>query len=318
MSWRVLAAGALLGAVAMVRAGQPVRAQTPAELSAACTLSGGNASSCAAAALASRAVMGHVGLLSGLGSEVSGSATTLGTRIGGGPRLAFSGRFAAARMGAPSTSTPGGPDDASFTGTAWHAGVALGVFEGVRLMPTVGGVLSVDLFAHLALLGLPEAGFSSGVTAFTGGVRVGVFREGFTIPGVSISASKRFVGDVVYGAPSAPLSTTVDPSVTSLRATVGKDLHAVELMAGVGWDEYTGDTTLRVASGFGGTTTTTGDMSGSRRLYFASASRTFSILLTLAVEAGWAAGFDPLAAYTGAYDPGARTFFGGLAARLTL
>ena len=297
----------------------PLEAQTPDELARACVLAGGNTSRCAAGAVASRAVMGHAGLLAGLGSEIAGTATTLGTRVSGGPRWAFSGRFGAARLGAPSVTDAAGMAETDFTGSTFHAGAALGVFEGLRLMPTVGGFLSLDVFASVAVLRLPEAdGFPSGTSAFTGGVRVGIFREGFTMPGLSVSASRRLVGEVEYGTATDPIATTVDPSVTSLRATLGKDLHAVELLAGIGWDEYTGDATLRVSSGLGGSASTVGDMSGSRRLYFGSAAMTFSILFTLSVEAGWATGFDPALQYSGAHDPTGRTFYGGLAARLTM
>lgn len=318
---RAMAAAAIgLGAaLSLVFGFSPLSAQSPDEVAAVCVLGGGRASACAAASVASQAVMGHAGLLSGLGSEVAGTATTLGTRVSGGPRWAFSGRFGGARLGAPTVTDASGMAETGFTGTTFHAGAALGVFEGVRLMPTVGGFLSIDVFASLAVVRLPEAdGFPSGTNAFTGGVRVGIFREGFTMPGLSVSAARRLVGEVAYGTSADPISTTVDPSVTSLRATIGKDLHAVELLAGVGWDEYTGDATLRVTNGLGGFATTAGDMSGSRRLYFGSAAMTFSILFTLSVEAGWATGFDPALRYSGAHDPTGRTFYGGLAARLTM
>ena len=139
------------------------------------------------------------------------------------------------------------------------AEIALGLFDGVRLFPTVGGFLSLDAFGRTAFLLLPESeGFSGGTRAYTAGVRVGIFREGFTIPGVSVSASRRFVGSVDLGGTADPSSVTVDPSVTSFRATVGKDLFAVEWLAGFGWDDFSGDATVRAADGFGSSVSHTG------------------------------------------------------------
>ena len=100
---------------------------------------------------------------------------------------------------------------------------------------------AVDAFGRAAFLLLPESeGFSGSTTAYSAGVRVGIFREGFTIPGVSISLSRRFLGDVDLGTSGDPSSVTVDPSVTSFRATAGKDLFAVEWLAGFGVSDPTG------------------------------------------------------------------------------
>jgi hypothetical protein len=290
-------------------------AQTPTELATSCRGQGGAAMPCAAAALASRALLGHAGLLAGLGSEVSGTATTLGTRVGGGPRFAFGARIAAAGLETPDPA--GGAAVSTSNGTALHLGVAVGLFDGLRLMPTVGGFLSLDAFGQLAFVRLSETeGFTRDPRSLTLGLRVGVLREGFTMPGVSISASRRFVSDVQLGGPTDAMTVTVGPSVTSVRATVGKDLHAVEFLAGFGWDDYSGGAVLRVSDALLGSVNASGDVGGSRRMLFGSAARTFGILLTLSAEVGLAEGFDPATSYSGAFDPGHRTLFGGLSARL--
>jgi len=187
-------------------------------------------------------------------------------------------------------------------------------------MPTVGGFLSLDAFGRASLLRLSDAqGFAGSVRAYTVGVRVGIFREGFTIPGVSVSASRRFVGDLEAGTTADAASFIVaGPDVTSLRATVGKDLYAVEVLAGLGWDRYEGDVTVAASDGMGGAPVTTGSLSESRRLYFGSAAMTFSIILSVSVEAGWAQGLDPLTSYAGDYDQRGATPFGGLSLRLIL
>jgi hypothetical protein len=133
-----------------------------------------------------------------------------------------------------------------------------------------------------------------------------------------VSASRRFVGSVDFGGSGDPSSVTVDPSVTSFRATVGKDLFAVEWLAGFGWDDFGGDVTVRAADGLGSSATYAGSSDGTRKIYFASASMTFSIVLNVAVEGGWAEGYAPVATYAGVHDPTAGSAFGSLALRLIL
>ncbi len=309
----VWAAAALLGLAGSAGA------QTADALAAACTVQGGLPAPCAASAVAARALHGHLALLAGFGSEVSGTATTLGTRVQGGPRLSFAARLGAVDVDLPDLSDPAGSRETGSVVPAFHAEASVGLFDGVRLMPTVGGFLSLDVFGRAAFILLPESeGFDGGTTAYTLGLRAGVFREGFTVPGVSASVSRRFVGNVGWGREDDPSVVVVDPGVTSIRATVGKDLFAVEWMAGFGWDDIDGDATVRAADGVGGSASVTSSVDASRTLWFVGASMTFGIVLNVAVEAGWADGHDPVAAYAGDFDPGAGTAFASFAARFVL
>lgn len=316
--WRRSSAWVSVMAVGLTTA-PGVGAQDPGSLAGACVAAGGRTAPCFASAVAGESLQGHLALLAGFGSEVSGTATTLATRVQGGPRITLAARFGGVDMSLPELGDAAGRQETGFVATAIHADIALGLFDGFRLMSTVGGFLSVDAFGRAAFLLLPTSkGFDGGSTAYTAGVRVGIFREGFTIPGVSASVSKRFVGGVDLGGSAGPSSVSVDPSVTSYRATVGKDLFAVEWLAGFGYDDFGGDVQLRAADGLGGTVSVTGDLSSSRRLYFASASMTLSIVLNVAVEAGWAEGYDPTAGYAGAYDPAGGAPFGSLSLRFIL
>ncbi len=294
-------------------------AQTPDALAQACVSRGGLMTACAAGAVAGQALQGHLGLLGGFGSEVSGTATTLATRVGGGPRLSFTGRAGVVDMGRPDLGDPAGAGEDGSLVWAMHADVAIGLFDGIQLFPTVGGFLSMDAVGRIAFLRLPTSeGFDGGTTAYTAGLRIGIFREGFTMPGVSVSVARRFVGTVELTEGADPVSVRVDPTVTAYRATVGKDLFAVEWLAGIGWEDYGGDASVRAPDGLGGSVTASGELPSSRRLYFASASMTFSIVLNVSVEAGWADGFSPVAVYDGAYDPTSGTPFGSLSLRLIL
>lgn len=311
-------AGAVLVAWALA-APAGVAAQTPTALAAACTTAGGDAPICLATALAGEALVGQLGVAAGYGSEVSGTATTLGQRLGSAPRVS-----PAFRVGLVRTATPD-PDDPAGLGerTSWvsslQGSVTFGLFDGFRLMPTVGGFLSVDAFGQAAWVLLPvEEGFGGRVSAYSLGARIGILREGFTLPGVSVSVARRFLGDARLGDRSAGSAGEigVDPSVTSLRATIGKDLFALEIMGGIGWDDYSADAIWRVSDGGGGTVTGAGTFDGTRRLYFVGASMSFNIVFSLSLEGGIAQGFDPVDGYAGAYDPTASRGFGSLAFRL--
>lgn len=290
--------------------------QTPRDLADACEANSGDPARCVAASVFARSLVGHVGLAGGLGSPVPGTASVLGQRVGG-VRLALSARAAALRAGSPDLSDPFGLAEASFTIPVVDVGVVVGLFDGFRLLPTVGGFLSVDLFGSADFVFLPQSeGFAGTTRSYSIGGRVGLFRESFTLPGVSVSAARRFIGDVGLHVAAPVTSVTVDPSVTSFRATVGKDLFAFEVMAGVGWDEYSSDASVDFG-GFGGGAAS-GPLDASRRLYFVSLARSYNIVLNLSVEGGWAQGFDPVAGYNGvAYDPTSGTPFGSVALRFT-
>src|SRR5690606_11847490 len=75
---------------------EPAAAQAPASVRAVCVEAGGSWDRCTDAAVAARALMADAGLVAGLGSEIAGSASTLGRRIGSRPRLAWSLRVSGA------------------------------------------------------------------------------------------------------------------------------------------------------------------------------------------------------------------------------
>ena len=296
-----------------------VSAQDAGSLASLCTSSGtAGTGPCAEAAVAARALLGHVGLLAGLGSEVPGSPGALGLRLGTSPRPALSIRAGVAHVALPDhTGTSRPAPKTSFLVPTVHAGFALGVFDGFFLRPTAGGFLSLDLMVQASFVFLPSgSGFEDRVGAVSYGARLGILRESFTLPGIAISASRRNVGDIALGSVTQGdlFQLALDPTVTSIRATVGKDLLAVGLLAGMGWDSYGGSVTIRADD----SAATLNDFSESRFLYFAGASLNF-LVLQVSAEGGMARGFSPVAGYSGtSFDPGGATWFGSVAFRLTL
>jgi hypothetical protein len=317
---RVRSAAYALAAVLCLPAG--LFGQSPETLASTCAAAGGDAATCAAAAVGARAVVAQVGLLAGQGSELPGEGSTLGRRLGGMPRVAAWVRGGVLPLGVPDPADPNGADEASAWTPGLQAGLGLGVFGGFHLMPTVGGFLSLDVFGTASFLFLPDgSGFDGRVGVYTVGARVGVLQESFTLPGVSVSASRRFSGEVQLGDASTgdPMAIRVDPSVTSIRATVSKDLFAFGVLAGLGWDDFSSDVGLNVTDGATGIVPATGSLDGTRRLYFGSLTKQLGILAWITVEGGWADGFDPVAGYTGTgHDPEKRSTFGSVTLLLKL
>jgi len=321
---RILRGPTVAALVTFARLGSPVQAQTVETLGQDCVTAGGSQGSCMEAAVTAGAIQGHAGLLAGLGSEVAGSASTLGRRMPGTPRLSFSLRTGFAHVGMPDLVDPSGPPSrkASFVIPVLQTGVAVGLFDGFTALPTVGGILSLDLIGNASFLFLPSGeGFAGRVEAYTFGARIGLLRESFTLPGVSLSVSRRDVGRIELNpsaAAGAP-SVSVDPVMRSMRLTVGKDLAGVGILGGVGWDWYRGSADIQLTeAGVFPVEASVRNLHRRRTLLFGGASMNF-LIVQLSAELGWARGFGPVPGYESApFDPTAGTFFSSVAFRLTL
>jgi hypothetical protein len=272
---------------------------------------------CREAAVAAQAGHAGVGLLAAGGAPVPGAASTIGRRFGGTPRFALSLRGNTARIPAPDVEEGSPSSGESSFGFGAHASITAGLLDGFSLAPTVGGVLSLDLFAGAGVLLLPDdVGFQGNTSTWGFGASVGLLRESFTLPGVTLSLARRSVGDVQLGdrAGGDRVQVELDPTVTSVRGVVGKDLLAVGVIAGMGWDEYASDVSIMVA----GPGAAAAELESSRMLYFGGVSFNF-LLLQLSAEGGWAGGFDAVPGRPAAgYDPGDGSLFLSLAGRLTL
>lgn len=299
-----------------------VEGQTPGDLTSRCVAAGGDLGACRDGEIAARAVAAQAGLLTGWGSEIAGSASTLGRKLGSTPRMAFSLRAGGMSMGMPDLFDEGsGPaPDVAFLVPALQGGVALGILDGFSPMATVGGVLSLDLFGSVSVVMPPSSqGFEGSATGGSVGVRVGVLRESFTLPGVSVSLSRRFVGGLGLGDTGIGDRTALDvsPSVNALRVTVGKDLFGVGVLAGWGRDDVDADAELSVADAGGNVARTSGATESARNVYFGGVAMNF-LLLQLSLEGGWAGGLADLPlAGGGRFDPTAGSAFGSLSARFT-
>jgi hypothetical protein len=282
---------------------------------------GGEATPCVLAAAAARDLQADVGLLVGAGSEVPGQGSALGRRLGGMPRLAPFVRVGGHAVRASEFADASGASDETPFVPALSAGMGLGIFDGFRLLPTVGGFLSIDLVGQGSVAFFPEAeGFGGRLDALSLGARVGILRESFTLPGVTFSYMRRLGGALRYGdvASGDAAEVEVDPTVDSWRAVISKDLFAFGLLAGLGWDDVSAEATLRVSNGAGAFVSDAAEVGGRRRTYFLGLSRQLGVLSWLSAELGWVKPEGPVSA-AGASSPGrGRTYYGSLAVLVKL
>ena len=259
------------------------------------------------------------------GSEMAGSASTLGYRLRTFPRIALSARAGLTRFSIPEIrdgyALPLG--DEGILVPALHLSGTVGVLNGFSPMPTVGGILALDLTASTHQLFAPTGdGFQDGLIGWGVGARLGILRESFTLPGASLSLTRRWMGTTALGKMDQgdAAEASFDATVTSLRGVVGKDLLGLGFFAGAGLDRMSGEGTIRLRvspTGFE-TEATAPNLTSDRMVYFAGGSMTF-LIIQLSGEVGWSEAKDgPLAIDPGGTEfPSARAYFGSVALRIT-
>jgi hypothetical protein len=131
----------------------------------------------------------RVGLALSGGNPVPGAASTLGTRVRK-PQVSVAARVTGVPSDFPGIENFATNDESAFFLPGINLDASIGVFNGFSLAPTVGGFASVDLIASAGTVPVPEDdGFDSGrVSGWGLGARIGILRESFTAPGVSLSA----------------------------------------------------------------------------------------------------------------------------------
>ena len=280
---------------------------------------------CREVALGFQALQRGIGLSVTGGSDLPGSGSTLGRRLGSVPRIAFTLQGNAVDLGIPRILDGAGapaPEE-SFIVPSGQLGIRAGVLDGFSLAPTIGGILSLDLYADLTWVRLPKGqGFQGNASGYGIGARIGVLRESFTLPGVSLSATRHSMGSVEFGDPAQGdyADLDFDLSATSVRAVASKSILSLALLAGAGWDRYTSDVALNAVDPVSAATgqASASGFSTSRVVCFGGASMTF-LVLQISGEVGWAGGSDssPVGRAASGFDPESGTLFGGVALRLT-
>ena len=275
-------------------------------------------------------VQPRLGIVLSGGNPVPWTASTLGMRLGSLPRLSLAARVTAAPIDLPAIERAASDSDVEFGVASIAADASVGVFPGFALGPTVGGFGALDVLGSVGMVPLPgDEGFQD-KSPFTwaAGARLGLLRESFTAPGVSLSAMYRALGDISYGNVETGLIggegdtffRVSEYYVTSLRGVVGKRLLGFGLTAGAGYDWYRGDVLIRVRDPSLTTPNRIREIQQdgvktNRTSLFANASYTF-LLVSVVAEGGWQQGGDAVVGATDKLEKSA--LFGGIAIRIGL
>jgi len=300
---------------------------------------------CAIVAQAVDAAQPQLGILMAGGNPILGTASTGGVRLGLIPRVSFTGRVNVVGARLPDIRELDGTeaDEFSVPAPAVGANLSVGLTQGFSLAPMLGGFGAIDLLGSVSVLPLSLLDdFGDNAFSWGAGARVGLVRESFVTPGVSVSVMYRNLGEVSFGTvcEGTEVPTTGNRSTCtgdgdfgeidfglsnwSTRAAVSKRLLGLGLTAGVGYDRFDTDADFAFS---------TPAIAGSREVFrfdevsvdndrwsaFLDASFTF-LVASLVGEVGWMQGADPIDGFPGAsdFDPGEGTWFGSLGARLSL
>lgn len=311
---------------------------------------------CFTVAQALESAQPQVGILLAGGNPTLGTASTGGIRLGVLPRVSATAKANLVFIRLPDVLAEGAGETArrfnevaGIPAPALSGTVTVGLYPGVSLAPTIGGVGAIDLLASATWLPfetLGVEGFEEGNsgTAWGVGARVGILRESFTTPGASVSLMYRRLDDVRFGevcpggeVPTAPPGGTCpvegdagevafDLTDWSARAALSKRLFGWGLTAGVGYDRFASDaafafripdpTVPAVTRVFRSPEV---EVDNDRWSAFANASFT-ALFASLALEAGWLQGAEPITGFPQAsdFDPSSGTFWGSIGFRLAL
>ena len=270
----------------------------------------------------------RVGIVFTGGNPVPGAASTVGMRIGKLPRVAVGARLTGVGMDLPPLADFNGGSEIEDFLPSLNIDATVGIFEGIGLLPTVGGFASFDLIGSVGTVGISEdEGFSEGrVSSWALGARLGILRESFTAPGISVSGMYRRISGQSFGSQQlAPEDAFFDIEglrVLSLRGVVGKRIVVLSALAGVGYDKYNSDVSFALnnpsLTGPSRFDFSVEDFSNDRLTAFGSLYYTV-LVLSVVGEAGWQSGNDlgvPLpAGRTSLAEKGA--FYGSLIVRVS-
>jgi hypothetical protein len=220
----------------------------PAQTDSCAPYAGTTRRVCHAAVDGTRALHPVAGLLVSGGNPVLGTASALG----GLGRVSVTLRANAAQVVLPETGYDGTtstvPASEDVFAPVPLVEAAAGIYEGLP-----SGLLGLDLLASAQLLptdqfdrlAVEEGARRLGDVALGlgYGARVGILRERGPVPAVSASLMRRDIPELAYGdlGEGDQYRYAVDLRATNLRVTGSKRFAELELAAGLGWDEYTGD-----------------------------------------------------------------------------
>jgi hypothetical protein len=316
-----------LGAAAGLLGPAPAAAQDDPLPS--CSAFSADADACHAVRQALHSAVPQVGIAVLGGSPLPGTASVAGVRLGFVPGLTLSLRANAAGIKLPDVrygQQNGVSNQASKTLLYAGADAAVALFQGFS-SGTASGIGALDLLLSAGVLP-GNGGLRGSLPTYGAGVRVGLLRETFGTPGVSLTGAWRGTGQAEYGGACAgggSCAAGTAPALAwhlhalSTRLVMGKRVARVGLSGGAGYDHYS-DGNAHFTASSGGALLERRERVGEGR-WSAFAGLSWALPAgALTAEGGWMQGGDAVAGYPSgaAYDPGAGTPFGSLSLRLSL
>lgn len=301
---------------------------------------------CTIVAQAVDAAQPQLGILMAGGNPTLGTASTGGVRLGLIPRVSLTGRInvVGARLPDIREEADGATEKFTVPAPAVGANLSVGLTQGFSVAPMIGGFGAIDLLGSVSVLPLSllEEDFGDNAFSWGAGARVGLIRESFVTPGVSVSLMYRSLGDVSFGDVCEGAETQVSGNQYACatdgdfgeikfgldnwsgRLAVSKRLLGLGLTAGVGYDRFetSADFAVRapVAPAVEGVYRFD-DVAVDNDRWSAFLDGSFTILFgSIVAEVGWMQGSDPIVGFPEAsdFDPKEGTWFGSVGARLSL
>lgn len=319
----------MMAAAALVMAPAAARAQN-----AACQgiiAPPASAADCDVAVDVLRAAYAQTGILAAGGNPVPGVESTRGITLGFLPGITASLSLGVARQSLPDLREGSAGEERNAVATAVRLGAAKRLFDGVAAGP-VSGVGAIDLLVDGAVLPSAEQGRKAAMS-MGAGARLGLIRETFGTPGVSVTAMYRHVGKQEYGhLCPIPDVACEDSNVgearfavndVSGRLTVGKRLGPVGVLGGVGIDRFsTSNGSVRFYGGGLEPTAREVEVDRHDTRWSAFGNLSYGLIVgSLVAEAGYMGGGEASLVFdgdAGHYQAGKGTPFGSLALRITL
>ena len=342
---------ALVAAAALVAA--PLAAQNDLETVCQTEVPAVFSDRCFAVAQAVDAAQPQLGILMAGGNPTLGTASTGGVRLGVIPRVSLTARVNVVAARLPDIRELQDDESAvteqfSVPAPAVGANLSVGLTQGFNLAPMLGGFGAIDLLGSVSVLPLSLVDdFGDNAFSWGAGARVGLLRESFVTPGVSVSVMYRDLGDVSFGnvctgtetasvlAPTNPNRRTCvgdgdfgeiafGLQNVSARAAVSKRLLGLGLTAGVGYDQFDTDADFAfsaIETDGGRELFRFSDVAVDNDRWSAFLDASFTLLVaSLVAEVGWMQGAEAITGFPEAsdFDPREGTWFGSLGARISL
>lgn len=311
----------------LVKSSNPLASQDLNTLTSSCIgkMSSDQYSLCHKSILAARTIRSGVSLSAGYGSELPGSSNAIGRRKEGqvparNLSFAFSSGFARIRI--PSLYIGSSNRDLSNVVNVYglNTTFTLGLFDGLAISPGVKGVFSMDVIGSASVQFFNWDSEQPIVVSGTGsaGVRIGLLRESFSFPGLTVSVVRQTGRDLdLDSSRKDRVDLVVGNRSTRFRTTVGKDFSKLGILAGIGWNYNSGllQGTIPGMLARSAWTFSSKEAVDSQALYFTGLSFT-DMVFQLSLELGLVEELDvPSNVYFG-YDSSSSVVFGRLAVRV--